>query len=1211
MTSQVFPARFESPAGLSVQVHANGSIRRIDHRGIILNLFLGSEIEGGPANIYLRRHGASIESVPLFGPRSPAAVFVDEDGLAVQGQWNDIGFTVSLTLAQSAPAWLWRGRLEHRGAGTAVVDLIYAQDLALAHYGAVRMNEYYVSQYVDYTPLVHARCGSVLAVRQNLSMGGRNPWAVIGSLRNGVSFATDALQFHGLATRAGEVAAGLCVPMLPGKRRQHEHSMAVIQDAQLRLDPGAPATLGFFGWFEEHHAEASSPADLAFVDRALALPEANSRLRKVETPSDKLRVSDGARSATLFSARPTLKSLDLTEAELAELFGTDWRNVEREKGCTLSFFTGANRHVVLKAKELTTLRPHGHLIRSGDHLVPDEASLTSTTWMAGVFNSLVTQGHVNINRFLSTPRSYLSLQRSAGQRIFVALQDGYHLLDVPSAYEMTPNGCRWVYKHEGGVIEVRSWAPIDRHELNLSIEVLAGAPCRFLVSHHIALNGDDGADALPPEFVQDEDGVAIRPAVECDVSRRFPDGFFRIDAGRGTIIEHVGGDEDLFLDGESRRLPFVTIRIAQAREASLRITGHLIQKAEAPFDKLRVSGENSLKSGRGSAHAEPVEARGGVFQRAASGGSGADIAAVCGSDQSKADQFWQGMVGPLTLHAPDSLFGFAARSDPTGSGPSAEGFGPQAGPAEPTPTAGRGDAGRLQEILPWLAHNAMIHYLAPRGLEQFSGGGWGTRDVCQGPVEMLLALGRWEPLRDLLLRVFKTQNSDGDWPQWFMFFERERRIRPGDSHGDIVFWPLLALAQYLIASEDASLLDATAPFFHPEGDERAEKATIWGHVERALTVIDRRVIPGTRLAAYGHGDWNDSLQPVDQAMCERLCSAWTVTLHYQMLATLAKALRRIGRPEPAETLEAAARSVKDDFQRLLIVDGTIPGYAYFQADGRIEYLLHSRDRTTGITYSLLPMIHAIINDLLTAEQAAAHVACIKEHLLAVDGARLFDRPFSYHGGPQHYFQRAESSTFFGREIGIMYTHAHLRYAEAMARYGDADALVLALRQANPIGLRSAVPAAMPRQANCYYSSSDAAFLDRYQALAEYEKVKTGEVPLEGGWRVYSSGAGIALRLIHECLLGIRRRKSVLVLDPVIPKALDGLRAEVELAGRRVTVVYRSAQMGYGPTAIALNGTPLPFEREANPYRTGGVAVAMAAVSERLTGAANTLQIQLG
>jgi hypothetical protein len=29
---------------------------------------------------------------------------------------------------------------------------VYTQDLGLAHYGAVRLNEYYTSQYIDYTP---------------------------------------------------------------------------------------------------------------------------------------------------------------------------------------------------------------------------------------------------------------------------------------------------------------------------------------------------------------------------------------------------------------------------------------------------------------------------------------------------------------------------------------------------------------------------------------------------------------------------------------------------------------------------------------------------------------------------------------------------------------------------------------------------------------------------------------------------------------------------------------------------------------------------------------------------------------------------------------------------------------------------------------------------------------------------------------------------
>jgi cellobiose phosphorylase len=114
---------------------------------------------------------------------------------------------------------------------------------------------------------------------------------------------------------------------------------------------------------------------------------------------------------------------------------------------------------------------------------------------------------------------------------------------------------------------------------------------------------------------------------------------------------------------------------------------------------------------------------------------------------------------------------------------------------------------RIAEMLPWYTHNALVHYLSPRGLEQYSGGGWGTRDVCQGPVEMLLALGHLPPIRDILLRLMRMQNADGDWPQWFMFFERERDIRAGDSHGDIVFWPLLVLAQYLLASGDAGVLD--------------------------------------------------------------------------------------------------------------------------------------------------------------------------------------------------------------------------------------------------------------------------------------------------------------------------------------------------------------------------------------------------------------------
>jgi len=444
-----------------------------------------------------------------------------------------------------------------------------------------------------------------------------------------------------------------------------------------------------------------------------------------------------------------------------------------------------------------------------------------------------------------------------------------------------------------------------------------------------------------------------------------------------------------------------------------------------------------------------------------------------------------------------------------------------------------------------------------------------------------------------------------------MFFERERAIRAGDSHGDIVFWPLLALAQYLQATQDVTLLDESVSFFSTTEAAQGEQDTIWQHVERALAVIHRRRIASTELAAFGHGDWNDSLQPADPRMRERLCSAWTVTLHYQVLTTLAAALHGLGRAQQAARFAAIALRVRHDFERLLLTDGIVTGYALFEDDGRMQYLLHPRDTTTGVRYSLLPMIHAVLNDMFSPQQARQHLGVIRRHLTGPDGARLFDRPLRYHGGPQKLFQRAETSSFFGREIGLMYTHAHLRYAEALAHVGESEAFFAALCRAHPVGLNEHVPPADLRQANCYFSSSDAAFFDRYQAYDEYARVAAGTVRLDGGWRIYSSGPGIALGIIMRCLLGIRREGATLVFDPVLPTALDGLRARVPLAGREIDVSYR-VRADHGPTAVRLNGRALAFIRGPNPYRTGGAMVPLAEFTARCSAnGPDSLEIDLG
>ena len=85
----------------------------------------------------------------------------------------------------------------------------------------------------------------------------------------------------------------------------------------------------------------------------------------------------------------------------------------------------------------------------------------------------------------------------------------------------------------------------------------------------------------------------------------------------------------------------------------------------------------------------------------------------------------------------------------------------------------------------------------------------------------------------------------------------------------------------------------------------------------------------------------------------------------------------------------------------------------------------------------------------------------------------------------------------------------------------------------------------------------------------------------------------------------------MVIDPVIPAALDGLRVETRLAGHKVEVTYQVLAKGAGPVTISLNGVELEFSREANAYRMGGARISMEYITMRLLGERDKLVVLLG
>jgi CRISPR-associated protein Csx3 len=546
---------------------------------------------------------------------------------------------------------------------------------------------------------------------------------------------------------------------------------------------------------------------------------------------------------------------------------------------------------------------------------------------------------------------------------------------------------------------------------------------------------------------------------------------------------------------------------------------------------------------------------------------------------------------------------------------------PAAPPAPPIRLhGGRSPAiARVDEILPWFTHNASIHFSAPHGLEQYGGGAWGVRDVCQGSVEWLLAAGEFATVRRILATVFEQQYAPGaqdqtvagGWPQWFMFAPF-RSIQQAHSHGDVCFWPVKALCDYVEASNDLAFLDAPFGYTDPAQFTPAGPAeTLWAHCDRVVAHCEARFVPGTALVNYGDGDWDDTLQPADPAMRTRMVSAWTVGLAYHTFGQLAEVSRRAGETARAGRLDRLLTRMRTDFAALAMPDGVVAGFLVHESDGRMRPLLHPSDRVTGIRHRLLPMTRSILAGLFTPAEAARHAALIESELSYPDGVRLMSEPAVYQGGRERLFKRADTAANVGREIGLQYVHAHIRYAEAMARLGEADRLWTALQVVNPVALNAVVPHAAPRQSNVYFSSSDADFADRVEATARWPDLRTGRVAVHGGWRLYSSGPGLYLHKVRSCLLGLRESFGDVVFDPVLPRSLDGLSADTRLLGRPVRLVFSVQHGTSAPRAIRVNGTLLAHTgREPNPYRPGGLRVSGATLAPLLAAEGNRVEIDL-
>ena len=1049
-------------SGLSISFLPNGTLFAIEYNDefgtIMVNQMLGSPVYGGIGRLYLRIGGPKAGVFEIVGPRAKVS-FGQGDSFFWKGQSSDIRHSVQLELHPTEAKWFWRVTLENLSRSPVEADLVLVQDVGIGDHGFLMGSEAYASQYIDHTIVDHPVFGPVVMNRQNLKQpGNRNPWLAHGCITGAAAYATDAIQLVFPRQPCHTAMVPDFGNNLPAFRRQHELACPSIQSTLLSMGSGASSETTFFGLFIPDHPEPSSEMDLAKLED----------IEFLGASSLGTKVGVAGVSRSLLQDVSETASLALDD-EMVEALYPERHLEERIDGQLLSFFAQDgrhNRHVVLRGKELVSIRRHGEIVRSGQNMLPDDNTLAATCWMQGIFAAQLTIGNTSFHKLFSVSRDPYNLTIANGLRILVDEGDGWRLLGIPSVFEMGLSYCRWLYRLLGRSVTIT--AAVSGKEPAMQWEITTeGTPCRFLVFGNLTLGEREFESEGRIDINFTRKRVTFRPDVSGLWGQKYPDAAYYLVTSMPDVVENIGGDELLYTDRIARGGPFVVLVVRETDVFRFAVTGSIVNEEQ------------------GEGLAERYEA-------------GVDLADML----TPASAFWNHVTRNIVVQ---------------GDGP---------------------DLLAHATFLPWLAHDAIVHASVPHGLEQFTGAAWGTRDVCQGPIELLLAFEHDNEVREILRILFSEQfRNRGDWPQWFML-PPYSNIRAGESHGDIVVWPLKALCDYIEATGDVAILDVAVPWRSDDTSEQTqEEAAIFSHVEKLLQTVQERFIPGTNLIRYGEGDWNDSLQPADPRLRDWMVSSWTVALLYEQVARYAVILDRVGRSAGAAELRRTAAAMRQDFNDHLIRDNVVAGYGIFDPGGDVELLLHPEDRRTGLHYSLISMTQSILGGLFTPEQSERHLAVIKENLLFPDGARLIEKPVRYSGGTEKLFRRAESSAFFGREIGLMYMHAHLRYCEALALNGDAEAVWKGLALANPISLADRLPQASLRQRNTYFSSSDPGFSDRYLASADWEQLRPGHISVDGGWRIYSSGAGIYARIFVQKILGFRREFGQRIHMPLLPEAV--------------------------------------------------------------------------